>query len=120
MESCLTTLFLVLYETGRGWRILKDMLRYWFLIVPSVATAVLYALVYYHPQYLAASFVVLLLCLFSSAAFTVALRKSRLLSGVAVLQFVMFFGLVGFPALLHVFDIHPLHSREPKGHPISR
>ncbi len=41
----LTTLFLVLYETGRGWLILKDVLRYWFLIVPSVATAGLYALV---------------------------------------------------------------------------
>jgi hypothetical protein len=35
-----------------------------------------------------------------------------LLSGVAVLQFVMFFGLVGFPALLHVIDIHPWHARE--------
>ena len=44
----LTTLFLVLYQTGRGWLILKDVLRYWFLIVPSVATAGLYALVYYN------------------------------------------------------------------------
>jgi hypothetical protein len=110
----LTTLFLALYETGRGWLILKDVLRYWFLIVPSVATAGLYALVYYTPQYLAASFVVLLVCLFLSAAFTVALPKSRLLSGVAILQFVMFFGLVGFPSLLHVLDIHPLHSRVPE------
>ena len=64
------------------------------------------------PQYLAAPFVVLLLCLFLSAAFTVPLPISRLLSGVAVLQFVMFFGLVGLPALLHVIDIHPWHSRE--------
>ena len=43
----LTTLFLALYETGRGWLILKDVLCYWFLIVPCVATAILYALVYY-------------------------------------------------------------------------
>jgi hypothetical protein len=107
----LTTLFLALYGTGRGWLILKDVLRYWFLILPCVATAGLYALVYYNTQYLAASFVVLLPCLFLSTAFTVDLPKSRLLSGVAVLQFVMFFGLVGFPSLLHVLDIHPLHAR---------
>lgn len=107
----LGTLFLVLYETGRGWQILKDMLRFWFLIVPCVALAVLYALVYYIPQYLAASFVVLLLCLFLSAAFTGGLPKSRLLSGVAVLQLAMFVGLVGFPLLLHLLDIHLLHSR---------
>jgi len=108
----LTTLFLALYATGRGWLILKDALRYWFLIVPSVATAGLYALIYYMPQYLAAPFVVLLLCVLLTAAFTVDLPVSRLLSGVAVLQFVMFFALVGFPALLHVFDIHPWHSPE--------
>ena len=88
--------------------------------LPCVATAGLYALVYYTTQYVAASFVVLLLCLFLSTAFTVALRKSRLLSGVAVLQFVMFFGLVGFPSLLHVVDIHPSTLGWPKGHPISR
>jgi len=107
----LTTLFLALYATGRGWLILKDVLRYWFLMLPCVATAGLYALVYYTTQYVAASFVVLLLCLFLSTAFTVAPRKSRLLSGVAVLQFVMFFGLVGLPSLLHVVNIHPLYSR---------
>jgi len=105
----LATLFLALYETGRGWLILKDMLRYWFLIVPSVATTILFALVFYLPEYLAASYVVLLLCLFLSAAFT--FPKCRLLSGVAVLQLAMFVGLVGFPLLLHLFNIHPLHSR---------
>ena len=107
----LATLFLAFYETGRGWLILKDVLRYWFLILPSAATVVLYALVYYSSQYLTASFVVLLLCLFFSAAFTITLPKSRLLSGVAVLQFVMFFGLVAAPLSLHVLNIHPLHSR---------
>jgi hypothetical protein len=107
----LTTLFLTLYQTGRRFLILKDMLRYWFLIVPCVALAVVHALVYYHPRYLAASFAVLLLCLFSIADSTFALRKSRLPSGVAVLQFAMFFGFVGLPLLLHLFDVHPLHSR---------
>ncbi|MGD0966221.1 MAG: hypothetical protein ABSA57_20280 [Candidatus Acidiferrales bacterium] len=107
----LTTLFLVLYETGRGWLILKDVFRYWFLIVPSVAAAGLYALTHYLPEYLAASFVVLLLSLFLSATFTVGLPKRRLLSGVAVLQFAMFFGLVGLPSLLHMIDIYPSGSR---------
>jgi hypothetical protein len=107
----LTTLFLAFYQTGRGWLITKDVLRYWFLIVPSLATAGLYALVFYKSEYIAASAVVLLLCLFLSAALTVTPSKSRLLSGVAVLQFVMFFALAGFPSLIHVFDIHPLHSR---------
>lgn len=108
----LTTLFLVLYETGRGSTILKDVLRYWFLIVPCVATAGFRALVYYHPRYLAASFVVLLVCLFLSAAFPIS--KPRVLSGVAVLQFVMFLGFVALPTLLHVLDIHPWHAPEAK------
>ena len=110
----LTTLFLVLYATGRGWLILKEVLRYWFLIIPSVATAVLYALVVYSGQYLAAPFVVLLLCLYLGAAFTFAPPVSRLLPGVAILHFVMVFALVGLPALLHVIDIHPWHSHEAK------
>jgi hypothetical protein len=107
-----TALFLMFCVTGRGWLILKDVSQYWLLIIPCLATAVLYALVYYHPRYLAASFAVLLLCLFSSVAFDAGLRKSRLLSGVAILLFVMFFSLAGFPLLLHGFDIHPLHPSE--------
>jgi hypothetical protein len=105
----LSTLFLALYETGRGRLILQDILRYWFLIVPCVATAILFALVYYIPQYLAASFVVLLLCLFLSAVIT--LPRSRLLPGVAVLYLTVFVAFVAFPSLLHAFDIHPLHAR---------
>lgn len=107
----LPTLFLALYETGRSWRILGDIGRYWFLIVPCLATAMLFALVYYIPQYLAASLVVLLLCLFSSA---IARPGSHLLGGVAILYLVMFAGLVGLPSLLHVFDIHPLHAAGAK------
>jgi hypothetical protein len=103
----LPTLFLALYETGRGWLILADIRRYWFLIVPSVFTAILFALVFYIPQYLAASFVVLLLCLFLSAV--ISLPRSRLLRGVAVLYLTVFAALVAFPSLLHAFDIHPFH-----------
>jgi len=106
----LAALFLAFYETGRGWLILKDVLRYWFLILPCVATAGLYGLVFYRPQYLAASFAVLLLCLFLSTAFTSVPSRSRLLSGVAVLLFLIFSGLVGVPTLFHVLHIHPLHS----------
>ena len=107
----LATLFLAFYETGRGWLILKDVRRYWFLLLPCVATAVLDAVGYYNVQYIAASFAVLLMCLFLSSAVTVAPPKSRLLSGVAVLQFLLFFGLIGLPTLLHVIDIHPFHTR---------
>ena len=108
-----TTLFLALYETSCGWQILEHLLRYWFLIVPSVAMAVLFAFVFYLPEYLAAPYVVLLLCLFLSAAFT--LPKSRLLSGVAVLQLAMFIVLGGLPPLFHLFNIHPLHSSVANG-----
>lgn len=108
----LTTLFLVLYETGRGWGILQDVLRYWFLFIPALATALFHALVYYHPKYLAASLVVLLLCLFLSAASSSNLAGSRLLSGVALLQFVVFSGLVGLPLMLHLVGIRSLQARE--------
>ena len=107
----LATLFLAAYQTGRGWLILKDVRRFWFLILPCVAAAGLYALVYYNAQYLAASFVVLWLCLFLS---TVSAPKSRLLSGIAVLQFVMFFGLFGVPSLLYVLHIHAHRSQAPE------
>lgn len=115
-----TTLFLTLYETGRGWGILKDVSRCWFLIVPSLATAALYALVYYHPRYLAAAFVVLLLCLFSSATFDAGLQKSRLLSGVAVLVFVMFFSLVAFRCCATGSTFIRCTLLRRKEHPISR
>jgi len=104
----LPTLFLAFYETGRGRMVLKDILRYWFLIVPCVATALLFALVYYIPQYLAGSFVVLLLCLFFSAVIT--RPGSRLLQGVAVLN-VALFAIMCFPLVLHAFGVHPFHSR---------
>jgi len=108
----LGSVFLVLYGTGRGWSVLSDMLRFWFLLVPCVATTALYAFVFYAPQYLAAAFVVLLLCLFLSAAFNRDLPKYRLVSGVAILQLAMFVALVGLPVTLHVFGIHPFYSRK--------
>jgi hypothetical protein len=104
----LPTLFLVFFDTGRGRLILKDLRRYWFLIVPCVATAILFAFIYYIPQYVAASFVVLLLSLFLSAV--VPRPESRLLRGVAVLYLAVFFCFLGFPSLLHAFDVHPFHS----------
>jgi hypothetical protein len=107
----LATLFLAAYQTGRGWLILKDVGRFWFLIVPSVATAALYALVYYNAQYLAAPFVVLWLCLFLTTA---SAPKSRLLSGIAVLQFVMFVGLFAIPSLRHMLHIHAPRSDIPE------
>ena len=102
----LPTLFLVYYETRRGWLVLGDIRRYWFLIVPCVATAILFAFVYYIPQYAASSFVVLLLCLFLSV---IAPPGSRSLAGVAILYLVIFICYVGFPSLLHAFDVHPFH-----------
>ncbi len=104
----LSALFLALYETGRGWQIIADVLRYWFLIVPCVATAILFALVFYIPQYLAASFVVLLLCLFLSAVIT--RPGSRLLPGVAVLCLAVFVALVALPSMLHAFNIHAFRA----------
>jgi hypothetical protein len=101
----LPALFLAL---GQGRMTLQDVLHYWFLILPSVATAILFALVYYIPQYAAASFVVVLLCLFFSAV--VVRPESRLLRGLAVLYLTVFLVLVGFPPLLHAFDIYPFHS----------
>jgi hypothetical protein len=105
------TLFLTLYDTGRGRRVSEDVRRYWFLIVPCVAMAILFALVYYEPLYLAGAFVVLVLCLFSSA---IARPGSRVLAGVAVLYFAMLVGLVVLPSFLHVFDVHPFHDAGPK------
>lgn len=104
----LPTLFLAFYESGRGWMILQDLRRYWFLIIPCVAIATLFALVYYIPQYVAVSFVVLLLSLFLSAIVT--RPESRLLRGVAILYLAVFVCFLGFPALLHAFDVHPFHS----------
>jgi hypothetical protein len=104
----LPTLFLVFYETGRGRMILQDLRRYWFLIVPCLATTTLFTFIYYIPQYVAAPFVVLLLCLVLSAVIT--RPESRLLRGVAVLYLAVCVCFLGFPSLLHAFDVHPFHS----------
>lgn len=103
----LPTLFLAFYESGRRRMIPQDLRRYWFIVAPCVAAAMLFALVYYIPQYLAGSFVALLLCLFLSA---VTLPQSRLLRGVAILYLAVFVCFLGFPSLLHAVDVHPFHS----------
>jgi hypothetical protein len=104
------TVFLAL---GHGRMSLQDVARYWFLILPCVAMGVLFAMVYYKPPYMAASFVVVVLCLFCSAV--IIRRGSRLLPGVAVLYLIVILGLVAFPPVLHAFDIHPFHSPNPAG-----
>jgi hypothetical protein len=111
--ALIATLFLVFYQSGLGRATAREIRRYWFLIVPCLFMAVLHALVYYSAQYLAATFVVLLVCLFLSAS--VSIPKSSLFGGVAVLYLLMFMPLVAFPLFLHAFHIHPLHSYQRDG-----
>jgi hypothetical protein len=87
------------YMGGRKWSIPKDIVEYWFLLLPAVAGLGIYALVYLEPRYLAPFIVVALLCLFFSVHLAVSHESRRLCSAVALLIFAMFVCPIGSPSM---------------------
>jgi len=106
-----TTMFLLFCDAKNKLAILENVFRCWFLILPSALGFCLYALVHVEARYLGAFFVVLVFSLFACILWADEFPRRRLLSGVAILQALIFLGTVALPSL---FDLrHP--SVFPKG-----
>jgi F0F1-type ATP synthase membrane subunit c/vacuolar-type H+-ATPase subunit K len=88
--SLIAGLFVMFYMGGRKWRVLEDISKHWFLLVPAVATLGMYALIHFETRYLAPFVVVAGLCLFFSVHLPVSVESHRLCSAVAILIFAMF------------------------------
>jgi hypothetical protein len=93
-------LLLMFFVGGRKWIILKDVSKYWFLVLPSLTALVLYALVHLEPRYIASFYTVLTLSVLSSVVFPDGFPKHRFLSGAVALLLLMFSSLTAFPTLL--------------------
>jgi hypothetical protein len=93
------TLFLAYYETRNKLSIFEIGFRCWYLIIPSLLGTGLYALVHYETRYVGPFFVVLGVCFFSCVLWVDEFQRRRLFAGIAILQFLMFFGVIAWPAM---------------------
>lgn len=91
--------FVLLYASGRKWSVLMDLSRYWFLILPCLATLAMYAFIHIEPRYLAPFFVGFVLSVFFATHLSPSDESRRLCTGVAILMLVMFFVPVESPSL---------------------
>jgi hypothetical protein len=88
--SLIASLFVLFYVGARKWSVAKDLSTYSFLLLPALATLLLYALIYIEPRYLAPFLAVLLVGLFFSVHLPASAESRRLYSAVAIFIFAMF------------------------------
>jgi hypothetical protein len=87
--SLIAGLFIMFYMGDRKWLVLGDISEYWFILLPSVATFGMYALIHWEPRYLAPFFTVVALCVVFSVRLTASIESRRLWSAMALLMFGM-------------------------------
>jgi hypothetical protein len=88
--SVIGGLFVLICYSGRKWLLVKDLLTYWYVLIPSSIALGMYALVHVEPRYLAPFIVILVLCLFFGVRLPSSPESSRLFSAVAALILLMF------------------------------
>jgi hypothetical protein len=92
--SVIIGLFILFYMAlhQRGWTVGKDVLQYWFLLVPALAYLGMYVLVFIQTRYVGTVFVLLLLGCFAGLRLTDTQESRRLVTciiSVIVAMFVM-------------------------------
>jgi hypothetical protein len=97
--SMVAGLFILFFVGGRKWAVLKDVARYWFLLLPAIGALALYSLVHLEPRYLGPFAIVTILCLFLSVHLPRSEGNRRVFSAVAVLIFVMFLYPLAAPSM---------------------
>jgi hypothetical protein len=88
--SLVAGLFILYYMSGRKWLVLRDLSKYWFLLLPSGTALGLYALIYIEPRYLAPFLVVSILSFFIAVRLPASSESLRLWAAIAVLILLMF------------------------------
>jgi len=89
-------LFVLLYQSGERQLVLRNLLAYWFLIVPSLIALALYLAVNLEPRYLAPFVTVIALSCLAGVQLAATPETRRLVSGVS-LGLVLFFVLSILP-----------------------
>jgi hypothetical protein len=90
-----TSLFLLFCISNRGWLILSDIAKFWFLLATSIATLGMYAAVHVEMRYVAPFLVVTTLALWFSVRLPPTPEARRLQSGAAILLVLMFISPIG-------------------------
>lgn len=98
----LATLFVMFYVGARRRSVLRDIFANWFLLLPAVATLVMYAAVHLEPRYLGPFLAVFLLSFFFSVHLPESTESRRLASAAAVFIFLMFISPVQSTYSLHL------------------
>jgi len=112
--SLIAGLFVMFYMSGRKWLILRDIREYWFVLLPSVATFGMYALIHFEPRYLAPFIVMVVLSFVSSVRLPASPESRRLWSAFALLLFVMLFSPWGGISQDVVHGLRAIYPGRPK------
>jgi 4-amino-4-deoxy-L-arabinose transferase-like glycosyltransferase len=97
--SLIASVWILFWASGRRSLLLRDIARFWFLLLPSVAALAIYAMVHFEPRYLAPFLSTLLLVLLLSPRMAAGDLSRRLVTAVAGLLIFMFFVPIGSPSL---------------------
>ncbi len=95
--SLLIGLFILMYMSGRGWRMVRDVGASWLLLVPALAAFAMYMQVYVETRFIGSFFTLLLIGLFSSVRLP-DLPESRRLIACVMIIIVTMYGLAVGPA----------------------
>jgi hypothetical protein len=88
--SLMLGLFIMLYVSGRGWLIARDMATSWLLLVPSLAALAMYMQVYVETRFIGAFLVLLLIGLYSGVRLPDLPESYRLVTCVLIIIIMMF------------------------------
>lgn len=89
------SLFTLLYMSGRGWRIVRDVAANWFLLLPALAGIAMYMQVYVETRFIGSFVTLLTIGLFGSVRLPNARESRRLLTCVMIIIVAMFALTVG-------------------------
>ena len=113
--SLIAGLFILFFTSARKWRILKDITKYRFLLLPSVIAFGMYALVHFEPRYLAPFVLMVALCLVFSVRLPASVENRRLWSALAFLLFVMLFSPYGGISQETAQELHHVYAGQRRG-----
>lgn len=97
--SLLAAVFVLFAVSGRKRLILRDLAKYWFLLIPAIGALCLYGLIHIEPRYLAPFIAVLLLSLFFSVRLPASHESKRLYAAMAIFLFLMFICPIESPSM---------------------
>ncbi len=96
--SLMIGLFILLYMSGRGWLVFKDVATSWFLLVPALAAFAMYSLVHAEERFIGSFITLLFVGLFAGVRLCDSRESRRLVQCVAIIIVAMFCLTIGPPS----------------------